>query len=468
MSEFWDQHILPTLREYIRIPCKSPSFDPNWEQNGHIDLALQLVLNWVETHKPSGAQVRVERLENRTPLILIEVPGSNPELNARTVLMYGHLDKQPEMSGWRKDLGPWKDVYLDGKLYGRGGGDDGYAIFASLGVLKLLQSQGLPHSRTVILIEFSEESGSPDLPFYVDHCAESIGSPELVICLDSGAGNYDQLWCTTSLRGVLAGTLRVNVLREGVHSGDGSGVVASSFRIARQLLSRFENESTGEILLPELQSPIPAERIEQAKRCAEVLGAEVHNKFSFVLGMQPVASSNTELILNRTWRPALSVIGQEGLPNLLDGGNVLRPYTTLKLSMRLPPTLDAKVAKAALQKCLSANPPYGAQIEVSFEKQATGWNAPTLAPWLVEALNESSKNSFGKTVMYTGEGGTIPFMFMLGEKFPQAQFVVTGVLGPHSNAHGPNEFLHVPYAKKVSSCVAEILWRHGKQKNNLK
>ena len=458
-ARFWDEHITPTLVEYVKIPNKSPHFDPDWDANGHMEDALQLGLKWLEKHHIPESKTYIGRLEGRTPLILVDIPGTLDD----TVLLYGHLDKQPEMEGWREDLGPWIPVIEDGKLYGRGGADDGYALFASICAIKALKEQNIPHARSVVMIEFSEESGSIDLPAYVDHFADLIGHPSMVVCLDSGAGNYEQLWSTTNLRGMIGGTLRVDVLTEGVHSGDASGIVPSSFRVLQQLIGRLEDRETGRLLPKELHVEIPQQRIDQAKLAAETLGEAVYTKFPFLPGMEPMNEDLVELVLNRTWRPSLSYIGQDGMPPTLSGGNVLRPYTTLKLSFRLPPTLPAKPAQAFLEKLLTENPPHGAKVTVDFEEPATGWNAPELAPWLDEALNEASQTYYQKPAVHMGEGGSIPFMGMLGEKFPEAQFLVTGVLGPQSNAHGPNEFLHIPYAKKLTGCVVHILAKHAQR-----
>jgi len=453
---FWDGEILPAIQEYIRVPNVSPQFDPEWEKHGHMEKALQLVKNWVEERKPQGSTLHVGRLPHRTPLLLLEVPGKTDQ----TVLMYGHLDKQPEMTGWRDGLGPWNPVMEGEKLYGRGGADDGYAVFASLCALRALRDQNLDHARVIVVIEFSEESGSPDLPPYVEHFEKLIGKPELVICLDSGAGNYDQFWSTTSLRGLVGGTLTVEVLQEGVHSGDASGIVPSSFRLLRLLLERLEDAATGEIRPESLRVKIPEQRLEQAREVADVLKDEVYGKFPWVEGMQPVSKDRTELVLNRTWRPELEITGEDGIPSLQNAGNVLRPYTTLNLSLRVPPTLSTKKAQAVVKELLEKDPPYGAKVSVAFHEPAQGWDAPELAPWLGRAMDEASRAYYGKPALHMGEGGSIPFMSMLGEKFPKAQFVITGVLGPKSNAHGPNEFLHVGYAKKLTGCVAHVLEKH--------
>lgn len=449
----WDDEILPSLCEYIRIPNKSPHFDAKWEEHGYMEQAVQHIASWCHAHAPDGMTLDVVRLKGRTPLLFMEIPGQIDE----TILLYGHLDKQPEMSGWHTDLHPWQPVIKEGRLYGRGGADDGYSAYASLTAIRALQDQGLPCPRCVLMIEASEESGSIDLPFYVALLKERIGIPSLVICLDSGAGNYEQLWMTTSLRGNIVGELEVELINEGVHSGNASGIVADSFRVARQLISRIENEETGEIKLPELCCDIPEERVQQAHQCAAILGESVCGEFPWIQGVRPVLQDKQQLILNRTWRPALTVTGAEGLPSIADAGNVMRPKTALKLSMRLPPLVAPKLAAIALKSALENNPLYGAKVCFKGEEGSPGWNAPRLLDWLQTAVDEASRMYYDKPAAYMGEGGTIPFMGMLGEQFPQTQFMITGVLGPHSNAHGPNEFLHLDMVKKLTACVAYVL-----------
>jgi acetylornithine deacetylase/succinyl-diaminopimelate desuccinylase-like protein len=461
IGQLWNDDIVPRITEYIRIPNKSPMFDADWAKHGYMEDATQLLAGWAKKQSVKGMTVEIVRLEKRTPLIFIEIPGTDGGgVEQDTVLLYGHLDKQPEMTGWEAGLGPWEPVLKGDKLYGRGGADDGYALFGSLAAIRALQDQGAPHARCVILIEACEESGSYDLPFYVDHLAARIGKPSLVVCLDSGCGNYEQLWCTTSLRGLVGGNLRVDVLREGVHSGDASGVVPSSFRVLRQLLMRIEDVQTGRVTLEQLHVEIPPERLEQAKKAASVLGKAVYDKFPFVEGMSPAQADLAELVLNRTWRPALSVTGVDGIPPLGNAGNVLRPHTSVKLSMRIPPTADGKAAGEALKKALLEKAPYGAKVSFDLEKSSSGWNAPALSPWLSAAIERASQAAFGAPAMFMGEGGTIPFMGMLGEKFPGAQFMITGVLGPHSNAHGPNEFLHIPTGQRVTQVVAQVVSDH--------
>jgi acetylornithine deacetylase/succinyl-diaminopimelate desuccinylase-like protein len=462
----WDEDIVAQLVEYVRIPAKSPHFDARWRENGHIEAAVRQARDWALRQPIAGLELEVVRLEGRTPVIFFDVPAT-PGGSDQTVLLYGHLDKQPEMTGWRAGFGPWTPVIEEGRLYGRGGADDGYAIFAALSAILALDVQGVPRPRCVGLIETCEESGSYDLPAYLDALAPRMGSVGLVIALDSGAGNYDQLWITTSLRGLVNGTLSVAILTEGVHSGDAGGVVPSSFRIARELLDRLDDSRTGVVKPGEFATAIPTERLEQARQAAQILGETLWRRFPWAsccdnqgtarLFAQPATKDPVELILNRTWRAALAITGADGLPAIESAGNVQRPRTALKLSMRLPPTVDGEEAARTMKSMLERDPPYSAAVSFDYDSASSGWNAPASAPWLAESLDQASHALFGKPAAAMGEGGTIPFMGMLGAKFPQAQILVTGVLGPQSNAHGPNEFLDIAYAKKITAAAAMVI-----------
>ena len=452
----WENSIIPELIKYIRVPNKSPAFDPNWQANGYMEKVVEQFVSWSKCQNIKGMKLDVVRLPERTPLIYIDIPGNIKN----TVLLYGHLDKQPEMAGWKEGFGPWEPVLKDNKLYGRGGADDGYALFTSLLAIKILHEQNIPHARCVVIIEACEESGSYDLPFYIEHLKDYLGKPELVICLDSGCGNYEQLWSTTSLRGLVGGELKVEVLNEGIHSGDISGIVPSSFRILRQLLDRIEDPISGRILIDDFYVDIPNKRIQQAKHAANVLDKNVYERFPMKEKIKPVTNNLVELILNRSWRPALSYLGADGLPEINNAGNVLRPFTSIKLSMRLPPTCSSKHVSKKLKELLLNNPPNDAKISFKVDWSVDGWMAPEISPWLEKAIDEASENYFNKPAVHMGEGWSIPFMGMLGEKFPEAQFLITGVLGPSSNAHGPNEFLHIPTAKKITCCIAEIIAKH--------
>ena len=462
-DEAWRRDILPALHDYIAIPALSRAFDADWERTGHIERAVQLVHDWCAARPLPGLTIEVQRLPGRTPLIVIEVPATAGAHADDTVVIYGHLDKQPEMVGWRDGLGPWTPVLEGDRLYGRGGADDGYSAFASLAAIEAVHAAGGEHCRCVVLIEASEESGSPDLPAHVEALATRIGTPSLVLCLDSGCADYDRLWVTSSLRGLCGGTLTVRMLTEGVHSGDASGAVASTFRIARHLLSRIEDETTGALRLDAYRVAIPDDRRTQAADVANALAAGLTVPFPLVPGARPTSADPTQHLLDRTWAATLSITGADGLPPTTKAGNVLRPFTSLQLSIRLPPTVDADAAVEATNKALTTDPPYGAHVTFDGTEAAPGWNAPTFEPWLWDSLQRASVAQFGAPALAYGEGGTIPFMGMLGAKFPAAQFVVTGVLGPGANAHGPNEYLHIPTALKVTATLADVLDDHARR-----
>ena len=460
VNKVWDESIVERLTAYVRIPNKSPMFDPQWESHGYMEAAIELMAGWCRAQPVRGMRVEIKRLPGKTPLLLVDVPGELPG----SVLLYGHLDKQPEFTGWLPGLGPWEPVIRDGKLYGRGAADDGYAVFSSLTAIAALQAQKVQLPRCVLLIEACEESGSVDLPAHLDALGDTLGDPSLVVCLDAECGNYDQVWCTTSLRGNVTGRLRVRVLTEGVHSGMATGIAPTPFRIVSQILARIENPVTGDLLLEELQAPIPKDRREQISAAARVLGAEVAGKMPWAQGVKALSNDPAELIINSTWRGTLAVTGADGLPPVASAGNVLLPELSFKLSFRLPPTVDPATAVRALRQTLERDPPYGAQVKFESEGAtgAGGWNAPAFAPWLEESIMRASRQIYGRDAVHIGCGGSIPFMGMLGARFPRTQFFITGVLGPHANAHGPNEFLHIDYAKKLTACVSLVLADHAR------
>ena len=465
----WQDSIVPALVDYIAVPAKSPAFDADWQRHGYLERVVRDAAAWAESRRLAGLRLEIVRIEGRTPVIFFELPATRPDCDD-TVVFYGHLDKQPEFSGWRPDLGPWTPRIVDGKLYGRGGADDGYAMYAAITAIEALDARGLPRPRCVGLIETCEESGSFDLPAYLDALRPRLGRVSLVVCLDSGAGNYDQLWLTTSLRGNVTGTLRVEILTEGVHSGDASGLVPSSFRILRQVLDRLEDSRTGRLLPDSFHCEVPAERVEQARAAAAVLGDEVWKRMPWTCGADgnpalPTTTDPVEALLNRTWRPTLSVTGVDGLPELRNAGNVLRPYTAFKLSLRLPPTVPGHEAAERLKALLEDDAPYNARVTFSPDGSpgawgASGWNAPPMSSWLVRALEQASQAHFAAPLGFIGQGGTIPLMSMLQQGFPAAQMVVCGVLGPKSNAHGPNEFLHLDYGRRLTTAVAQVLAAH--------
>lgn len=452
----WANEVVPSLSDFIRIPALSPAFDPDWPSSGQLDAAVEHLRAWLASREIPGATVEVVRLTGRTPVLLFDVPATPGAEDQGTVLLYGHLDKQPPAGEWSAGLDPWTPVVRDGRLYGRGSVDDGYAGYAAAVALEAVRAGGGAHARAVVLLETGEESGSPDLSAYVEHLGPRLGRVSLVVCLDSGGDDEERLWLTTSLRGMAQVQVTARVLESGQHSGIAGGIVPDSFRVLRRLLDRVEDPETGEITVPECHGRIPDDRWEEARATAEVTGSAA-GAFPLHGATRPVADDDEQLLLNNGWRPTLSVIGASGMPDPGDAGNVLRAATTLALSFRLPPTVDSAAALQAIEAALTTDVPYGATVELSGREAADGWNAPELAPWLARALDRVSDELFGQPWRGSGLGGSIPFMGMLGQKYPEAQFVVTGALGPGSNAHVPDESLSLDYGRRVTEAIAVVL-----------
>ncbi|MEP7026946.1 MAG: M20/M25/M40 family metallo-hydrolase, partial [Actinomycetota bacterium] len=459
----WTDQVLPSLAGLVEIPALSPAFDAGWAATGQLRAAVDHVRDWITARGLTGAQTEIVELDGRSPLLLVDVPATAGGEGQGTVLLYGHLDKQPPVGGWSEGLGPWQAVFRDGRLYGRGAVDDGYAGYAAVTALEAVRAGGGEHARAIVLLETGEESGSPDLPAYMEHLAGRLGDVTLVVCLDGGGGNYERLWLTTSLRGIVQATVTVRVLDAPQHSGLASGIVPSSFRILRQLLDRLEDSATGQVLLREMSVAIPQERLAAARAAADADPGAVKRLYPLAEGLQLASDDDAELVLNNTWRATLSVIGAAGLPEPASAGNVLRAWTSLKLSFRIPPLTDARAALAELEKALTSDIPHGAQVQLSDLAAENGWNAPPMAPWLATALDQTCELVFGQPHVSIGIGGSIPFMGLLGRLYPGAQFVVTGALGTDSNMHVPDEWLNIGFAKQVTEAVAHLLDAHARR-----
>lgn len=455
VDAYWERGALDVLSEYVTIPCLSPDFDPDWETHGEMAKATQLFADWARARPLGKNSVEVVTLPGRTPCLLVEIEAT-PGVDDRTALVYGHLDKQPPLGEWREGLGPFAPVREGDKIYGRGAVDDGYAFFAAIGALETIVRAESPHGRVLVLIESSEESASEDLDAYLDALDARLGHLALITCLDSGGPTYDRLWTTTSLRGLVDGVLRIDVLTEAIHSGIGSGVVPSSFRVLRELLDRVDDSATGDVRLPEVRVDIPPERAKEIDALAESGLSEVRS-LPIVDRLRLDADDLRTLIERGTWHAGLEVTGAEGLPRVVDAGNLYRTHTTVKLSIRIPPIADAKSVADALARTLTTDPPQGARVTFTPGHASQGWSAPPFARWLAEAVAEASESYFGRPPFGYGVGGSIPFMAALGAKYPDAQFLSTGALGADSNAHGIDENLNIPQVKALTASIAEVL-----------
>ena len=450
-SEF-DGHVIPTLMEYIKIDNLSPFFDPEWNVNGKAERAAEILIDWVNKQNIAGLKAEVLKMDSLSPIIWVEIASNGGE---GTVFMYGHFDKQPHFDGWIEGTGPTTPKIIGDLLYGRGGADDGYAIFSSVMSIKSIQKSGLKHGNIKILIEGSEESGSPHLMQYVEKLSDKIGTPNLLVCLDSGCKDYERLWITTSLRGNIVKNIKVECLQESCHSGLGTGHVPDSFTVIRQLLDRIEDSKTSKVV-NDFEVVIPESKLKEAKEVSSILGNEfvIAKKLN---GVDYLTNDLTDLYLNGTWRPTLCVLGQTGLPHHSTAGNVLRDSTSIRISLRIPPMLDANKASERLNEIITSNPPYNSKITIEDRKPGFGWSAKEFNPKLSRSLNLSSNEYWGKNAQTVGEGGSIPFINSLAEKFPDGDFLVLGVLGPGSNAHAANETLNIPYCKRVTCTLIHAI-----------
>jgi acetylornithine deacetylase/succinyl-diaminopimelate desuccinylase-like protein len=457
IEKLFATNVLPNLQEFIKIPNCSPNYDGDWEKNGNAVKAASFLANWVQGLNLKNAEVSLLKDPGHTPFIYIDVKATRPG-DDRTILMYGHLDKQPAFTGWSEGLGPQIPVVKDGKLYGRGSSDDGYATFASVSSIKACQDNGWDLPRMVILIEGAEESFTDDLFYYVNQLKTVIGTPSMVMCLDSGCADYERLWVSTNLRGVISISLKVSVMTtQGIHSGLGGGLVPDSFMIIRQLLDRIENPETGDMLEPSLFVEIPEDRNKQIDAMMKVVGDKYLDNIPWFGKTHPLDKNLKDTIIRNTWKPTLVITGCDGLPDTSTAGNVLRGFTELRLSIRLPPGIDSTKAGETIKAILEKDPPYNAKVEATVVNTGDGWNLNSFSEKLGNTLNIASQRFFNSDMCFFGEGGSVPFVKFFNESFPKADFAVLGVCGPTSNIHGPDENLTLDFVQKLMMCLTFLV-----------
>eukprot|EP01083_Nonionella_stella_P046907 125601_1 len=455
----WETNALPALEDFVRIPNTSPEF------NGSPADALkaaQFMKAYVDKQEMAGCTADLRTCGDKTPMLVITIDGTDGSND--TVLSYGHMDKQPGLGGWSVG-GPTDPVRVGDKLYGRGAVDDGYSMFAYITALKALKAQGTKHCRMVITMEAGEESGSPDMIYWLDQLKDHIGTNvSLVICLDSGCGNYDQLWITPSLRGMMAGDLKVSMLREQLHSGEGSGVIADTARVHRMLLNRVEDVNTGYVTVPETHCVIPEAHQNYVDKATCILKEGVFNEMPLLAGIKPVTDDCKQLLMNQLWEPTMTVIANDhgSLPPL-PGSNIIRTETNMRLSFRLPPCVVPEKALEAVKATLLKEPlPYGAKVTFENTMMGSGWASNSAAGgWLETSITDSSTTFFGKAAAFKGMGGSIPIINDFQGRYTDAEIIVSGVAGPQSNMHAVNETLDVPAVKKLTSAFAKILADHA-------
>ncbi len=456
ISEFWDTKALPSLMDFIRIPALSTTFDAKWEENGYLRQTCEHVAQWIQTQIPD-AKCEIFQEKDRTPCLFVEILSKKEVNNDTTVAFYGHFDRQPEASGWDEGLGAWNPVIRNGKLYGRGTADDGYSVYMMIAAIAALRHHKIEHPRCVGIFETQEESGSKDLPYYLQKLKERFQNPTSLFVLDNHCGDYQRVWLSASLRGVLGGTLTVKTLEHGVHSGTYSGMVPDAFGIAQALITRLHDPVTGEIKIKACHTTIPTIRRHQLMQASKVLGNLVWNHSPLLSGVTTKLKNNDDIMFNMTWKPALTVIGMEGLPSIDHAANVVTKEVKFALSMRIPPNIDTELAAKSIEEALLNEPPYGAHIEWTDVSVLPGWAMTAENPKNEELIDKASQEVFGEKAVFTGQGGTIAVIADFEATFPNSTIVLTGVLGPDSNAHAPNEALDIKYTKQLTEVVSNYL-----------
>ena len=457
IDKIWDTRALPALMDFIRIPCKSTAFDPHWESNGYLNQACTFISAWVKQQLPQ-ASCEIIQEPGKTPCLWLDVPAYHAQTD-NTVAFYGHLDKQPEASGWSEGLGPWTPVIRDGKLFGRGCSDDGYSVFLMISALVSLREQGLGHPHCVGIFETQEESGSIDLPHYLTALKERFNHPISLFVLDNQCCDYQRLWLNTSLRGVISAVLRVKTLHHNVHSGTYSGILPDAFAIAQHLLSRIHEPLSGRVLLDSFHTQIPENRKKQLLQAAKLLEASTSYYPPLLDGVQTKTTSVFDSIYNSTWEPALTVTAIDGLANLNQAANVVPKEIALKLSIRIPPNIDLARAIQDLEKTVTQNVPFHASVTLEDIRQGSGWTPPLTAQnqETERLLNTCSQSVFHEDVAFSATGGSISIIPEFEKCLPGTSIMLLGVLGPGSNAHGPDESLNIEYVKKLTNVLSLYL-----------
>ena len=447
---------LPWTKKFVAVPNTSKAFDPEWETNGRLETACQLCIEYAQAIQIEGIELEMHKDPGVSPLLLGRVAPSK-QVGSIRIVTYGHLDKQPYHSEeWEEGLHPTTPVEKNGYLYGRGAVDDGYNFFTVLAVLKAFQELRIPHDEFLLFYECNEESGCTDIAHYLNKLKEQIGAPDVMFCLDEGSVSNQMFSLSTSLRGALNFSLKVSVLEKSMHSGVASGIVPSSFRIARELLERIESGKTGE-MVPELQVPVPEQKLKEASANAKLNGSGIHTSLCMCKGVQPVTLNLEELYLNNVWKAQMEVIGQGGIPSLAQAGNVLRDHTELLVSLRTPPTLSCTAAFDTIKNILTSQVPYNAKVEVEMESFGDGWFSGHLSAALISTVDKHSMEVFGNPALLYGSGCTIPFIHLIQQQLPKTLLLVTGADLPDSGIHGPNERLDIEFLVRFAKTFACIL-----------
>ena len=451
IEKMFTYNMIPNLMNFIRIPNLSPAYDYEWNTNGLLLKAANLIIAYAKSLEIKNAQINLIQDKGYSPLIFIEIPASRPNDN-RTVLLYAHFDKQPHGTGWDDDKGPTKPVIQNGRLYGRGSADDGYASFSMLTAIKACQEHNCPLPRICLIFEGAEESTDEHLTYYFNKLLPIIGENVIAfIPLDSGCADYDRLWITNSLRGVCDYEINIQTLDNNISFGpEASGRIAENLFILRKAIDAVMDTSTGDVKIEEFYvKDIPEEIQEEMDKEIEIVGEQFFKEIPLYEGVKPLKTDIKEAMINNRWKPTCSILGIDNCPKIEDNGFGVKKSITVKMSMRLPPGIDSHAALEALKKVVKENIYFDAKVKFLSAEVADGWKLTNFSEKTKNVLNKASKEYFGNELVFKGMGGSIPFITYFQTKYPNADVICTGILGADCFEHGPNENLHLEACKKM-------------------
>ena len=454
-------NILPNLMNFIRIPNLSPLFDPNWKTNGYLFKAANLIVSYAKSLNIKNAEINLLQDSGHTPMVFIEIPASRKNDN-RTVIFYGHYDKQPYGTGWDKDKSPTNPVIVDGRLYGRGSADDGYASFSILTAIKTCQEFNCLMPRICCLFEGAEESTDADLKYYFDKLIPILGDNVVAfIPLDSGCPDYDRLWMANSLRGIVDIDVNIQTLDQESHYGpEASGIIAENLFLMRKIYDGLVDSTNGEFKLEEFkiaEDKIPAIVMEQMQKEIEIVGDNFIKNIPLYEGVSPLKTDVKELMINNRWKPSCFILGIDNCPKTEDRGFGVSSGINVRMSIRIPPTVDKNKAIEALKKALSDNIYFGAQVKLGYLDYGEGVLLANMSNKVKNILNKASLEFFGNESVFTGVGGSIPFIGYFQSKYPNTDIICTGIVGSDSHEHGPNENLNIEACKKMVCVLCYFL-----------
>lgn len=431
---------LTTLAELVAIPSVSwDSFDPAEGvrcAQAVKDYAAQLEffesIEILTASLPSGT-------EQGRPAVLARRPARN---GAPTVLLYAHSDVQPpgDSQEWQTD--PFVATRIGDRIFGRGAADDKAGIVSHVESIRaLLKLQPDTNLGFVLFVEGEEEAGSPSFEAFLETYKEQLKA-DVIIVADSTNYTAETPALTVSLRGNVTINVTVRTLDHALHSGMFGGAVPDAFLAFNSVISSCYAED-GSCVIPGIQG--------YDMKTPPYTEAQVRAESGVLENVQLIGRGT---ILNRLWNePTLTVTGMD-IPPVSEASNTLLPSVRARLSLRIPPNVDATVAAENIIQFLHEHVPFGAELTCDDVNVGQGYQVAD--DEASEQVREAMALAWSAKVVDIGVGGSIPFIASFAEAFPAASVLVTGVEDPDSRAHSPNESLHVGAFEKA--IVAQTLF----------